>query len=188
KNAGPIGTFLYGLIERALIPCGLNHIFYTPFWYGSFVDGQVLIDGTWHTIQGANYAYFAQLGNMQSIVGTDANTTSTIVSGTTRFMPGKFPLMMFRLRAAALDMYHTAVPSKKKIVGSLLVSAAVTAFLTGITEPLEFTFLFVAQVLYAVHCIMAGLSFFLMDILNVFIGMTFSVGFIEFTFFWILTF
>ena len=186
KNAGPIGTFLYGLIERALIPFGLHHIFYTPFWYGSFVDGQVLIDGAWQTIQGANYAYFAQIGNMQSIVGADANTMSTIVSGTTRFMAGKFPFMMFGLPAAALAMYHTAVPSKKKIVGSLLVSAAVTAFLTGITEPLEFTFLFVAPVLYVVHCIMAGLSFFLMDILNVFIGMTFSGGLIDFTLFGIL--
>ncbi|WP_305302746.1 PTS transporter subunit EIIC [Romboutsia ilealis] len=186
KNAGPIGTFLYGLIERALIPFGLHHIFYTPFWYGSFVDGQVIIDGTWQTIQGANYAYFAQLGNMQSIVGADANTMSTIVSGTTRFMAGKFPFMMFGLPAAALAMYHTAAPNKKKIVGSLLVSAAFTSFLTGITEPLEFTFLFVAPVLYVVHCIMAGLSFFLMDILNVFIGMTFSGGLIDFTLFGIL--
>lgn len=186
KNAGPIGTLLYGLIERALIPFGLHHIFYTPFWYGSFVDGQVIIDGAWQTIQGANYAYFAQLGNMQSIVGADAGTMSTIVSGTTRFMAGKFPFMMFGLPAAALAMYHTAAPNKKKIVGSLLVSAAFTAFLTGITEPLEFTFLFVAPVLYVVHCIMAGLSFFLMDILNVFIGMTFSGGLIDFTLFGIL--
>ena len=186
KNAGPIGTFLYGLIERALIPFGLHHIFYTPFWYGSFVDGQVIIDGAWQTIQGANYAYFAQLGNMQSIVGADADTMSTIVSGTTRFMAGKFPFMMFGLPAAALAMYHTAAPNKKKIVGSLLVSAAFTSFLTGITEPLEFTFLFVAPVLYVVHCIMAGLSFFLMDILNVFIGMTFSGGLIDFTLFGIL--
>nr|WP_302168768.1 PTS transporter subunit EIIC [uncultured Romboutsia sp.] len=186
KNAGPIGTFLYGLIERALIPFGLHHIFYTPFWYGSFVDGQVIIDGAWQTIQGANYAYFDQLGNMQSIVGADADTMSTIVSGTTRFMAGKFPFMMFGLPAAALAMYHTAAPNKKKIVGSLLVSAAFTSFLTGITEPLEFTFLFVAPVLYVVHCIMAGLSFFLMDILNVFIGMTFSGGLIDFTLFGIL--
>ena len=186
KNAGPIGTFLYGLIERALIPFGLHHIFYTPFWYGSFVDGQVIIDGAWQTIQGANYAYFAQLGNMQSIVGADADTMSTIVSGTTRFMAGKFPFMMFGLPAAALAMYHTAAPNKKKIVGSLLVSAAFTSLLTGITEPLDFTFLFVAPVLYVVHCIMAGLSFFLMDILNVFIGMTFSGGLIDFTLFGIL--
>lgn len=186
KNAGPIGTFLYGLIERALIPFGLHHIFYTPFWYGSFVDGQVLIDGTWQTIQGANYAYFAQLSSMQSIVGADAETMSTIVSGTTRFMTGKFPFMMFGLPAAALAMYHTAADNKKKVVGSLLISAAFTSFLTGITEPLEFTFLFVAPVLYIVHCIMAGLSFFLMDILNVFIGMTFSGGFIDFALFGIL--
>ena len=186
KNAGPIGTFLYGLIERALIPFGLHHIFYTPFWYGSFVDGQVLIDGTWQTIQGANYAYFAQLSSMQSIVGADAETMSTIVSGTTRFMTGKFPFMMFGLPAAALAMYHTAADNKKKVVGSLLISAAFTSFLTGITEPLEFTFLFVAPVLYVVHCIMAGLSFFLMDILNVFIGMTFSGGLIDFTLFGIL--
>lgn len=186
KNAGPIGTFLYGLIERALIPFGLHHIFYTPFWYGSFVDGQVLIDGTWQTIQGANYAYFAQLSSMQSIVGADSETMSTIVSGTTRFMTGKFPFMMFGLPAAALAMYHTAADNKKKVVGSLLISAAFTSFLTGITEPLEFTFLFVAPVLYIVHCIMAGLSFFLMDILNVFIGMTFSGGFIDFALFGIL--
>ena len=186
KNAGPIGTFLYGVIERALIPFGLHHIFYTPFWYGSFVDGQVLVDGTWQTVQGANYAYFAQLSNMQSIVGAHADTMSTIVSGTTRFMAGKFPFMMFGLPAAALAMYHTASPTKKKVVGSLLISAAFTSFLTGITEPLEFTFLFVAPVLYVVHCIMAGLSFFLMDILNVFIGMTFSGGLIDFTLFGIL--
>ena len=186
KNAGPIGTFLYGVIERALIPFGLHHIFYTPFWYGSFVDGQVLVDGTWQTVQGANYAYFAQLSNMQSIVGANADTMSNIVSGTTRFMAGKFPFMMFGLPAAALAMYHTASLTKKKVVGSLLISAAFTSFLTGITEPLEFTFLFVAPVLYVVHCIMAGLSFFLMDILNVFIGMTFSGGLIDFTLFGIL--
>ena len=186
KNAGPIGTFLYGLIERALIPFGLHHIFYTPFWYGSFVDGQVIIDGAWQTIQGANYAYFAQLGNMQSIVGADAGTMSTIVSGTTRFMAGKFPFMMFGLPGAAFAMYKAAKPNKKQVVGSLLATAALTSFLTGITEPLEFTFLFVAPVLYVVHCIMAGLSFFLMDILNVFIGMTFSGGLIDFTLFGIL--
>lgn len=186
KNAGPIGTFLYGLIERALIPFGLHHIFYTPFWYGSFVDGQVIIDGAWQTIQGANYAYFAQLGNMQSIVGADADTMSTIVSGTTRFMAGKFPFMMFGLPAAALAMYHTAAPNKKKIVGSLLVSAAFTSFLTGITEPLEFTFLFVAPALYAVHCVLAGFSYMIMAMLKVFIGMTFSGGVIDFALFGLL--
>lgn len=186
KNAGSLGTLLYGFIERALIPFGLHHIFYTPFWYGSFVEGQVLIDGAWQTIQGANYAYFAQLGSMQSITGADTATMSTIIDGSTRFMAGKFPFMMFGLPAAAYAMYKTANDSKKKVVGSLLVSAAVTSFLTGITEPLEFTFLFVAPVLYVVHCVLAGLSFFLMDVLNVFIGMTFSGGFIDFTLFGLL--
>lgn len=186
NNAGILGTFLFGLIERSLIPFGLHHIFYTPFWFGSFVDGKVLIDGAWQTVQGANYAYFAQLGSMQDLVGASPETMSTIVSGTTRFMAGKFPFMMFGLPAAALAMYHTAAPSKKKVVGSLLVSAAVTSMLTGITEPIEFTFLFVAPVLYGVHCVLAGLSFLLMDLLNVFIGMTFSGGLIDFSLFGIL--
>lgn len=186
KNAGPIGTFLYGVIERSLIPFGLHHVFYTPFWFGSFVDGQVLADGAWQTVQGANYAYFAQLGHMKDIVGADPETMSKIVAGSTRFMAGKFPFMMFGLPAAALAMYHTAADNKKKVVGSLLVAAAFTSFLTGITEPLEFTFLFVAPALYGVHCLMAGLSFFLMDIFNVFIGMTFSGGFIDFSLFGLL--
>ncbi|MGL4797735.1 MAG: PTS transporter subunit EIIC [Paraclostridium sp.] len=186
NSAGSLGTFLFGLIERSLIPFGLHHVFYTPFWFGSFVDGQVLIDGAWQTVQGANYAYFAQLGSMQDLVGASPETMSQIVSGTTRFMAGKFPFMMFGLPAAAFAMYQTAAPSKKKVVGSLLLSAGVTALLTGITEPIEFTFLFVAPVLYAVHCVLAGLSFFLMDILNVFIGMTFSGGLIDFSLFGIL--
>lgn len=186
NNAGIIGTFLFGVIERSLIPFGLHHVFYTPFWFGSFVDGKVLIDGAWQTVQGANYAYFAQLGSMQDLVGASPETMSTIVSGTTRFMAGKFPFMMFGLPAAALAMYQTAAPSKKKVVGSLLISAAVTSMLTGITEPLEFTFLFVAPILYGVHCILAGLSFLLMDLLNVFIGMTFSGGLIDFSLFGIL--
>ena len=186
RNAGAIGTFFYGVIERALIPFGLHHVFYTPFWYGSFVEGQILVDGAWQTVAGANTAYFAQLSSMSSLVGASASDMATIVSGTTRFMAGKFPFMMFGLPAAALAMYKTAAPSKKKVVGSLLASAAITALLTGITEPIEFTFLFVAPILYVVHCILAGLSFMLMDILNVFIGMTFSGGLIDFTLFGLL--
>lgn len=186
NNAGSIGTFLYGLIERALIPFGLHHIFYTPFWYSSFVEGNVIINGSQTVVAGANYAYFAQLGSMQDLVGASSATMATIVNGTTRFMAGKFPFMMFGLPAAAFAMYKTASPTKKKVVGSLLASAAITSFLTGITEPLEFTFLFVAPVLYAVHCVLAGLSFFLMDILHVFVGMTFSGGFIDFTLFGLL--
>ncbi len=183
RDAGAIGTFLYGTIERALIPFGLHHVFYTPFWFGSFVEGQVLVNGAWETVAGANTAYFAQLSSMSDLVGASKETMSTIVAGTTRFMAGKYPIMMFGLPAAALAMYRCAAPSKKKVVGSLLVSAAVTSLLTGITEPLEFTFLFVAPVLYAIHCVLAGLSYMIMGMLNVFIGMTFSGGLIDFSLF-----
>lgn len=189
RTSGSIGTFFYGLIERALIPFGLHHIFYTPFWYSSFVDGKVLVDGatqTFQTVAGANTAYFTQLSHMSELVNASPAVMGEIVSGTTRFMAGKFPFMMFGLPAAALAMYKTAAPSKKKLVGSLLASAAFTAMLTGITEPLEFTFLFVAPVLYGVHCVLAGISFMLMDILNVFVGMTFSGGLIDFSLFGLL--
>ena len=186
KNAGPFGTFLYGLIERALIPFGLHHVFYTPFWYGSFVEANVLVNGSIQTVAGANTAYFVQLSSMTDLVGASASTKSEIVNGTTRFMAGKFPLMMFGLPGAALAMYKAANPSKRKVVGSLLATAALTSFLTGITEPLEFTFLFVAPVLYVVHCVFAGLAYMLMGVLNVFIGMTFSGGFIDYALFGLL--
>lgn len=186
RDAGSIGTFFYGVIERALIPFGLHHVFYTPFWFGSFVEGQVLVNGTFQTVAGANTAYFTQLSSMTDLVGASADTMSTIVGGTTRFMAGKFPFMMFGLPAAAFAMYRAAAPSKRKTVGSLLLAAAITSLLTGITEPLEFTFLFVAPVLYGVHCILAGLSFMLMDIFRVFIGMTFSGGLIDFSLFGLL--
>ena len=186
KNAGPFGTFLYGLIERALIPFGLHHVFYTPFWYGSFVEANVLVNGSVQTVAGANTAYFVQLSSMTDLVGATSATMSEIVSGTTRFMAGKFPLMMFGLPGAALAMYKAANPSKRKVVGSLLATAALTSFLTGITEPLEFTFLFVAPVLYVIHCVFAGLAYMLMGVLNVFIGMTFSGGFIDYALFGLL--
>ena len=189
RTSGSIGVFFYGLIERALIPFGLHHVFYTPFWYSSFVEGQVLLNGsvgTFTTIAGSNTAYFVQLSNMGALVGASASTMGTIVNSTTAFMAGKFPFMMFGLPAAAFAMYRAAAPSKKKIVGSLLVSAAVTSFLTGITEPLEFTFLFVAPALYAVHCVLAGLSYMIMGMLKVFIGMTFSGGVIDFALFGLL--
>ena len=186
KNAGALGTFLYGIIERALIPFGLHHVFYTPFWYGSFVEANVLVNGSVQTVAGANTAYFVQLSSMTDLVGASASTMSEIVSGTTRFMAGKFPLMMFGLPGAALAMYKAANPSKRKIVGSLLATAALTSFLTGITEPLEFTFLFVAPILYVIHCVFAGLAYMLMGVLNVFIGMTFSGGFIDYALFGLL--
>ena len=186
RDAGFVGTFFYGLIERALIPFGLHHVFYTPFWFGSFVEGQILVNGTWQTVAGANTAYFAQLASMTDLVGATADTMSTVVSGTTRFMAGKFPFMMFGLPAAAFAMYRAAAPSKRKTVGSLLLAAAITSLLTGITEPLEFTFIFVAPALYGVHCVLAGLSFMLMDVFRVFIGMTFSGGLIDFSLFGLL--
>lgn len=186
REAGFIGTFFYGLIERSLIPFGLHHVFYTPFWFGSFVQANILVDGAWKVIDGANTAYFAQLSSLNDLVGASSETMRTVVSGTTRFMAGKFPFMIFGLPAAAFAMYRAALPSKKKIVGSLLLSAGITAMLTGITEPIEFTFLFVAPALYVVHAVLAGISFLLMDLLNVFVGMTFSGGIIDFTLFGLL--
>ncbi len=174
-NAGYFGTLIYGYIERALIPFGLHHVFYLPFWQTG-LGGTEIIDGV--SVSGAQNIFFAELAS--------PNTTRFSVEAA-RFMTGKFPFMMFGLPGAALAMYQCAKPEKKKIVGSLLFSAALTSFLTGITEPLEFTFLFVAPILYyGIHCVLAGLSFMLMHIFNVAIGMTFSGGFIDFTLFGIL--
>ncbi|MGM9988710.1 MAG: PTS transporter subunit EIIC [Bacillaceae bacterium] len=184
--SGSIGTFFYGLIERSLIPFGLHHVFYSPFWYTSLVEANVIVDGVNTVVSGAQTGYFVQLGSMGDLVGASASTMDQVVNGTTRFMAGKFPFMMFGLAGAALAMYSTARPEKKKLVGSLLFSAAGTAALTGITEPIEFTFLFVSPILYVIHAVFAGLSFMLMDIFNVFIGMTFSGGLIDFTLFGLL--
>ena len=173
-DAGYAGTFIYGLIERSLIPFGLHHVFYLPFWQTG-LGGSMMIDGT--LIEGAQNIFFAQLASPE--------TTKFSVDAA-RFMTGKFPFMMFGLPGAALAMYTCAKDNKKKVVGGLLLSAALTAFLTGITEPIEFTFLFVAPVLYVVHAILAGISFMLMHILNITIGMTFSGGLIDFVLFGVL--
>lgn len=186
NESGNFGTFLFGFIERACVPFGLHHVFYTPFWYGSFVEANLLIDGVQTVQQGANTAYFLQLGSMGDLINLDAEGMAQIVNGTTRFMAGKFPFMMFGLPGAALAMYKCSKPEKRKAVGGLLGAAALTALLTGITEPLEFTFLFVAPMLFAVHAVFAGLSFMLMGMFNVFIGMTFSGGLIDFTLFGLL--
>lgn len=173
-SSGYVGTWLYGLIERALIPFGLHHVFYMPFWQTA-VGGTAIVDGV--TIQGAQNIFFAEL----------ASKSTTVFSvEATRFMAGKFPLMIFGLPGAALAMYRTARPEKRKVVAGLLLSAALTSMLTGITEPLEFTFLFVAPAMYAVHCVYAGLSYMLMHIFNVGVGMTFSGGLIDLTLFGIL--
>ena len=172
--SGYAGTFIYGLLERALIPFGLHHVFYMPFWQTA-VGGTAIIDGV--TVTGAQNIFFAEL----------ASKSTTVFSvSATRFMAGKFPFMMFGLPGAALAMYQCAKPEKKKAAGGLLLSAALTAFLPGITEPLEFTFIFVALPMYAVHCVLAGLSFMLMHILNVGVGMTFSGGLIDLVLFGVM--
>lgn len=164
-----LAAFVFGLIERSLIPFGLHHIFYAPFWFefGEYVNkaGQA--------VHGDQKIFFEQLKD-----------GAALTAGT--FMTGKFPFMMFGLPAAALAMYHEARPGKRALVGGILASAALTSFLTGITEPIEFTFLFVAPVLFAVHAVFAGLSFMTMQLLNVKIGMTFSGGVIDFILFGVL--
>lgn len=173
-NSGYAGTWIYGTIERALIPFGLHHVFYMPFWQTE-LGGSMRIDGV--TVTGAQNIFFAELAS---------KSTQVFSVSATRFMAGKFPFMIFGLPAAAYAMYRTARSEKKKLVGSLLLSAALTSMLTGITEPLEFTFLFVAPAMYAVHCVLAGLSYMLMHLLNVGVGMTFSGGIIDLTLFGIL--
>ncbi|WP_195954372.1 glucose-specific PTS transporter subunit IIBC [Clostridium tertium] len=164
-----VSALIFGIVERALIPFGLHHIWYNPFWYqfGEYTNlaGQLVV--------GDQAIFFAQLKEgVEFTAGT--------------FMTGKFPFMMFGLPAAALAMYHEADSDKKKLVAGILFSGALTSFLTGITEPIEFMFLFVAPVLFGVHCIFAGLSFMIMQILNVKVGLTFSGGLIDFILFGVL--
>lgn len=164
-----LAAFIFGTIERSLIPFGLHHIFYSPFWY----EFGTYIDAAGELVRGDQRIFMQQLRDgVEFTAGT--------------FTTGKYPFMMFGLPAAALAIYHEAKPKNKKIVGSLMVSAALTSFLTGITEPLEFSFLFVAPLLFAVHAVFAGLSFMTMHILNVKIGMTFSGGFIDYVLFGII--
>ncbi|MUG86075.1 PTS glucose transporter subunit IICBA [Paenibacillus timonensis] len=164
-----LSAFIFGVVERALIPFGLHHIFYSPFWFefGEYVNnaGQL--------VRGDQSIFMAQLRD-----------GVPFTAGT--FMTGKFPFMMFGLPAAALAIYHEARPEHKKYVAGIMGSAALTSFLTGITEPLEFSFLFVAPVLFAVHTIFAGLSFMTMHILGTKIGMTFSGGLIDYLIFGVI--
>ena len=173
-NSGYWGTWIYGTLERALIPFGLHHVFYMPFWQTE-LGGSMLIDGK--VVSGAQNIFFAELAS---------NSTEAFSVSATRFMSGKFVFMIFGLPAAAFAIYRTARPEKKKAVGGLLLSAALTSMITGITEPLEFTFLFVAPLMYGVHCVLAGLAYMLMHILNVGVGTTFSGGLIDLTLFGIL--
>ena len=173
-NSGYAGTWVYGFMERLLIPFGLHHVFYLPFWQTA-VGGTLEVGG--RVVEGAQNIFFAQLA--------DPSVTKYAVSAT-RFMSGKFPLMIFGLPGAALAMYKTAAPEKRKAAGGLLLSAALTDMITGITEPLEFTFLFVAPALYGIHCILAGFAYMLMHVFEVGVGMTFSGGLIDLTLFGIM--
>ncbi len=173
-ESGYAGTWVYGLMERALIPFGLHHVFYLPFWQTA-LGGTMEVSG--RLVEGAQNIFFAQLADP---------TVEHFAVSATRFMTGKFPLMIFGLPGAALAMYKVAKPEKKEAVAGLLLSAALTSMLTGITEPLEFTFLFVAPLLYAIHCVFAGLAYMLMHVFNVGVGMTFSGGLIDMFLFGIL--
>ena len=173
-KSGYAGTWIYGIMERALIPFGLHHVFYLPFWQTA-LGGTAMVGG--QLVEGAQNIFFAELA-------TPGITKFSVEA--TRFMAGKFPFMILGLPGAALAMYKCARPEKRKIVGGLLLSAALTSMVTGITEPLEFTFIFVAPALYAVHCVLAGLSYMLMHIFSVGVGMTFSGGLIDLTLFGIL--
>ncbi|PTX60349.1 PTS system D-glucose-specific IIA component (Glc family) /PTS system D-glucose-specific IIB component (Glc family) /PTS system D-glucose-specific IIC component (Glc family) [Melghirimyces profundicolus] len=160
-----LAAFIFGVIERSLIPFGLHHIFYSPFWFEF---------GTYTTEAGK-----VVKGDLNRFFAGDPT------AGT--FMTGKFPFMIFGLPAAALAIYQEARPERKKVVGGIMLSAALTSFLTGITEPIEFSFLFVAPVLYGIHCLFAGFSFALMDILGVKAGQTFSGGVIDYILYWNLS-
>ncbi|MEH7179183.1 maltose/glucose-specific PTS transporter subunit IIC [Neobacillus vireti] len=173
-GTGEIGTLLFGFILRMLGPMGLHHIFYLPFWQTA-LGGTMEIGGK--LISGTQNIFFAQLA--------DPSTTQ-YYEGVSRFMSGRFITMMFGLPGAALAIYHCAKKENKKAVAGILLSAALTSFLTGITEPLEFSFLFVAPLLYLVHSIFDGFAFMMADIFNVTVGQTFSGGFIDFILFGIL--
>ncbi len=171
---GPIGTFLYGFLLRLTGAVGLHHMIYPLFWYTE-LGGVEVVAG--QTIVGAQNIFFAQLA--------DSNHVGLFTEGT-RFFAGRFATMMFGLPGACLAMYHCVPKAKRKLVGGLFLGAAITSFVTGITEPIEFMFLFVAPWLYVVHAVLDGLSFFIADILNISIGNTFSGGLIDFTLFGVL--
>ena len=173
-SAGYFGTFLFGIVKRSLIPFGLHHVFYLPFWQTA-MGGSEMING--HLVQGAQNIIFAELADPNTV---HFNTDYT------RFFSGEFLFMMFGLPGAALAMYHCAKPENKKTAGGLLLSAALTSFLTGITEPIEFSFLFVAPVLFGVQVLLAATSYVVAQVLGIGIGLTFSAGLLDFTIFGIL--
>ena len=174
-GSGYIGTLIFGLIKRALIPFGLHHVFYMPFWQTA-VGGTMEIAG--RTIQGGQNIFFAQLADSSHIAHFSADAT--------RYFSGEFIFMIFGLPGAALAMYRCARPEKKKAAGGLLLSAALACMMTGITEPLEFSFLFVAPALFAVQVVLAGSAYMIAHMLNIAVGLTFSGGLIDLFLFGIL--
>ncbi len=174
-SSGYVGTLIFGLIKRALIPFGLHHVFYMPFWQTA-VGGTMEIAG--NTIQGGQNIFFAQLANSADIAHFSADAT--------RYFSGEFIFMIFGLPGAALAMYRCAKPEKKKAAGGLLLSAALACMMTGITEPLEFSFLFVAPALFIVQVILAGSAYMIAHMLNIAVGLTFSGGLLDLFFFGIL--
>lgn len=173
-GTGYIGTLIFGIIKRALIPFGLHHVFYLPFWQTG-VGGSMMIDG--NLVQGGQNIFFAQLASPD---------VTHFSADATRYFSGEFIFMIFGLPGAALAMYRTAKPEKKKIAGGLLLSAALTSMLTGITEPIEFSFLFVAPLLFYVQVILAGAAYMIAHMLNIAVGLTFSGGFLDLLIFGIL--
>ena len=174
-GSGYLGTLIFGVVKRALIPFGLHHVFYMPFWQTA-VGGTADVAG--HMVQGGQNIFFAQLADSAHISHFSADAT--------RYFSGEFIFMIFGLPGAALAMYRTAKPEKKKQVGGLLFSAALTSMLTGITEPIEFSFLFVAPILFAVQVVLAGAAYMIAHILNIAVGLTFSGGFLDLFLFGIL--
>lgn len=175
ETTGYIGTLIYGFVLRLLGPFGLHHIFYLPFWTTS-LGGSMIVDGS--LIEGTQRIFFAQLGSTETI--------QQFFIGTSRFMSGRHITMMFGLLGACLAIYHTAKPENKKKVAGLMISAGLTSFLTGITEPIEFSFLFIAPILYVIHAFFDGLAFMMAHIFEITIGQTFSGGFIDFLLFGVL--
>ncbi|MCH4179265.1 MAG: glucose PTS transporter subunit IIA [Megasphaera sp.] len=173
-GTGYVGTLIFGIIKRALIPFGLHHVFYLPFWQTG-VGGSMMVDG--NLVQGGQNIFFAQLAS--------PNVTH-FSADATRYFSGEFIFMIFGLPGAALAMYRTAKPEKRKIAGGLLLSAALTSMLTGITEPIEFSFLFAAPILYAVQVILGGAAYMIAHMLNIAVGLTFSGGFLDLFIFGIL--
>ena len=173
-GTGYLGTLIFGIIKRALIPFGLHHVFYLPFWQTG-VGGSMEVAGK--MIEGGQNIFFAQLADPSTVhFSADA----------CRYFSGEFIFMIFGLPGAALAMYQCAKPEKKKAAGGLLLSAALACMATGITEPLEFSFLFVAPALFAVQVILAGSAYMIAHMLNVAVGLTFSGGFLDFFLFGIL--